>query len=381
MYEDTFKDSLYSSFPMPDDGDVTFLYELLEYFPMDKVDVSTGSNDAYLYDLSKAVADNYISGNYQVSFFYAHLIFMSYVYYCVDKTEQIQPERMKDVYYPMNAYAGKDDKPDIEHYESVYEFSKLPEKDIFKVFHIMGMDNESIKSLAKYISGRDDYAHATGKGNILEEALIQNVRTIKGNMATMHKIFDTYLKETYVAFLLSLKDASYSDAIIQIPDFILDNSLSFRDVACLCKLGISGIRDENEEFKSNYHIMRKIHCAFIEHCIETVGIDVSDNFSALRDKEYLYFKYKGRAEDFVENELGISAYTCGKEGGEFPVYECPECGEEQLAYDRESGEFHCFACDEHFAKGELSFCDRCGAVMESNEMGICQNCMDAMTKE
>lgn len=34
------------------------------------------------------------------------------------------------------------------------------------------------KALSKYISDRDDYAHATGQGNISIDALSQNIRTI-----------------------------------------------------------------------------------------------------------------------------------------------------------------------------------------------------------
>ena len=146
----TFKDELRDAFPVfNDELDTDFLLELLYFFPIDKTYISTGSYDQYLYDLEKTVIDNYDSGNFQVSFFYAHLIFMSYVYYCVEKAYDIEPDRMKDVFYPINSYHGKDDKPDIEKHGSVYDFSKIPEKDIFKVFHIMGMDDSVIKSFSK----------------------------------------------------------------------------------------------------------------------------------------------------------------------------------------------------------------------------------------
>lgn len=35
------------------------------------------------------------------------------------------------------------------------------------------MEDEKIKALSKYISDRDDYAHATGQGNISIDALSQ----------------------------------------------------------------------------------------------------------------------------------------------------------------------------------------------------------------
>ena len=99
MYGETFKDALYDAFqPADEEYDPSFLVRLLEYFPTDKVDVGSGTYDQYLYDLEKTVVDNYEKGNYQVSFFYAHLIFMSYTYYCVDHAFQTNPNRMKDLF-------------------------------------------------------------------------------------------------------------------------------------------------------------------------------------------------------------------------------------------------------------------------------------------
>lgn len=377
MYSETFKDALYGAFQLYDEEcDTTFLVHLLEYFPTDKVDIGSGTYDQYLYDLEKTVVDNYEKGNYQVSFFYAHLIFMSYTYYCVDHAYQINPERMKDIFYPINAYGGRRDKPDIERHTSVYDFSKIPEKEIFKVFRVLEMEDEKIKGLSKYISDRDDYAHATGQGNISVEALAQNIRTITQHMETLHESFKRPLKDIYINYLLSHCEIEYSVVIDGVYDFITDNMLSLHDLEYLCHLGISGIRDENEEFKRNYRFVKKIHCTFIEYCMENMGIDTPSNYTDLRDASYLYYKYQDDAKNYVEDELGLSAYECGKDGVEFPVYECLECGREQLAHDLEAPKYHCFSCGEDFDESIITFCSRCGAIMKDNEMGICLNCIE-----
>lgn len=377
MYSETFKDALYGAFQLYDEEcDTTFLVHLLEYFPTDKVDIGSGTYDQYLYDLEKTVVDNYEKGNYQVSFFYAHLIFMSYTYYCVDHAYQINPERMKDIFYPINAYGGRRDKPDIERHTSVYDFSKIPEKEIFKVFRVLEMEDEKIKALSKYISDRDDYAHATGQGNISVEALAQNIRTITQHMETLHESFKRPLKDIYINYLLSHCEIEYSVVIDGVYDFITDNMLSLHDLEYLCHLGISGIRDENEEFKRNYRFVKKIHCTFIEYCMENMGIDTPSNYTDLRDASYLYYKYQDDAKNYVEDELGLSAYECGKDGVEFPVYECLECGREQLAHDLEAPKYHCFSCGEDFDESIITFCSRCGAIMKDNEMGICLNCIE-----
>ena len=133
---------------------------------------------------------------------------------------------MKDVFYPINSYHGKDDKPDLEDYGNVYEFSKIPEKDIFKVFHIMGMDDATIKEFSRYISSRDDYAHATGKGNISEQEFRQNIKTVIGNMNTLRGLFLPYLKSRYVEFMLERLDVDYDVVTDNFNDFVFDNSLS-----------------------------------------------------------------------------------------------------------------------------------------------------------
>ena len=99
-------------------------------------------------------------------------------------------------------------------------------------------------------------------------------------------------------------------------------------------------------------------------------------------KNYLFYRYKNNANEYAEKELGISGYRCVKEGGEFPVYECPECGEEQLVYDAEAGRFHYFSCDQNFTTDKLSFCPNCGQLMYNNGETVCDDCFEhALNKD
>lgn len=377
----TFTEELKDAFPVfNDELDTSFLLELLYFFPIEKTYISIGSYDQYLYDLEKTVIDNYDAGNYQVSFFYAHLIFMSYVYYCVEKAYDIEPDRMKDIFYPINSYHGKDDKPNLEDYGNVYEFSKIPEKDIFKVFHVMGMDDATIKEFSRYISSRDDYAHATGKGNISEQEFCQNIKTVIGNMNTLRDLFLPYLKSLYVEFMLERLDVDYNVVTDNFNDFIFDNSLSICDLDYLCHLGVKNLQDSNKTLKMNYQATRNIHCAFIEYCNDNDGIALPDGYTSLRNEKYLFYQYKNHAKDYIENELGINEYSYVKDGGEFPLYECPECGEEQLAYDADNHRYHCFACDQNYTEEDLTFCE--GALMRRNgDAAVCQNCIEDMASE
>lgn len=385
----TFLDELNDAFPLyNDENDVGFLLELLHFFPMDKVYISTGSYDQYLYDLEKTVIDNYESGNYQVSFFYAHLIFMSYVYYCVERVYSIFPERTRDVYFPINAYRGQDEdgkktgKPDLDNYRSVYDFSAIPEKDIFKIFHAAGMSDDVIKGFGKYINKRDNFAHATGKGNISEETLAQNIQSICGYMETLNELFLSSVKESYTQYLLERTEYECDSIMESAADYAYDNNLSIREIEYLCNLGLRKMQDDKGLPKTVYKQIRKEHCAFIEFCIENYGIDEPDGYSELRDEAFLHYRYKEKADEYVENELGISAYECGKHGGDFPVYDCPECGEEQLAYNAGQEKYHCFSCGKDFTTDDLIFCERCGALIQRDgKLPICESCIEDIEKE
>lgn len=372
----TFKDELRDAFPdVNDELDTTFLLELLYYFPIDKTYISAGSYDQYLYDLEKTVIDNYSVGNFQVSFFYAHLIFMSYVYYCVERAYQFEPGRMTDIFYPINSYRGRNDKPDIEHLGSVYEFSKIPEKDIFKVFHVLGMEDAVIKEFSNYISSRDDYAHATGHGNLSEDEFRRSIKTVVGNMSTLHDLFVPRIQKLYIDFMLERLECEYDLILDNFNDFVFDNSLSINDLDYLCHLGVKKLQESNATLKAEYQATRNIHCAFIEYCMENDGIEPPAGYLSLRNEKYLFFRYKGNATQYVENELGISAYTCAKDGGRFPVFECVNCGEEQLVYDAGQNKYHCFACNKDFAGEKLGFCSNCGSIMISNEIDLCEYCI------
>lgn len=356
---------------------------LTGFFPMDKVDWEAGTYDQYLYDLIKTVLDNYAAGNYQVSYFYAYLIFMSYVYYSVEKVFQFRPDRMKDVFYPINAYNGRRDKPDIENYQSVYEFSKIPEKEIFKIFYVMGMDTSQIHSMSSYISSRDNYAHATGEGNISAEALTQNIMTIKGNMQTVHKAFFSDLKKQYVRFLLSNVSNSFLEVKNNIDIYISENSLSLFDIAFINnKIGLSNIikkdvDDANDaDYKKKYRSIKNIHCAFIDYCIENYASAEPDNFKRLRNDGYLYWRYENNAEEYIERELKINEYDCVKDGGEFPLFNCPDCDAEQMVYNEQKRHFHCFGCGANYLKDELIRCEGCGVLMHNKDIPLCSECLE-----
>jgi hypothetical protein len=89
---------------------------------------------------------------------------------------------------------------------------------------------------------------------------------------------------------------------------------------------------------------------------------------------------KDAADEYIGAVLGESYYSTIKEGGEWPLYECPECSSETLVdqADRDgiANRFVCFDCGQTWGVTDLRFCDSCGRPYRREEDGatICDDC-------
>ena len=87
------------------------------------------------------------------------------------------------------------------------------------------------------------------------------------------------------------------------------------------------------------------------------------------------------ADAYISGVLGIDKYTTIKDGGEWPLHTCPECGKETMVdHLREVGaneRFVCFGCGESW--DDLEICSYCGGLYDPGEDGqlICDNCLAA----
>lgn len=355
---------------------------VLSYFPKEAVNYEEGTYDQYLSDLIKTVKDNFTTGNYQVCFFYMHLIFMSYVYYSVNKAYLFYPQAVDLVYYPINAYHGRDDKPSIEGYTSIYDFSKIPEKEIFKVFYALGMNESEVAILGKYVKERDDYAHATGKGNIDIDYLESSANAIISYIARIQNALNKHLEKAYIKFLLNHYRFDYFHVDCEVDNFIVDFSLSEVDINFLCNLGISKYRDSDPQIKTDYRFIKNAHCVFIEHCINLYDIDGTEAYKDwITNEVYVNYRYADRAKEYISDVLDISEYECVKDGEEFPLYECPNCGEEQLVYIEKEGIYKCFHCGFQRGAKELTRCCECGELFETEDEIICPKCLKRKMQE
>ncbi len=83
------------------------------------------------------------------------------------------------------------------------------------------------------------------------------------------------------------------------------------------------------------------------------------------------------ANQYIENVLGINKYISIKDGGDFPLEECPACDRETLVLMADL--YLCFACVEKWQRYELDHCNYCNRAYlpkESN-IGMCNDCRDS----
>jgi|AKZA01.1.fsa_nt_gi hypothetical protein len=86
------------------------------------------------------------------------------------------------------------------------------------------------------------------------------------------------------------------------------------------------------------------------------------------------------AEDYLWRILGIDSLTTTLNGGEYPLYECPECGVEALIYDNNLQQYICFHCGIRKNKQEVDFCQKCNKLLFNLEC-ICNDCLDILHYE
>lgn len=86
------------------------------------------------------------------------------------------------------------------------------------------------------------------------------------------------------------------------------------------------------------------------------------------------------AEEYLFNIKGIDEYSTIKDGGEYPLYMCPECGKISLL--KRENQYICFSCQRRYSVKEIQFCIECGNLYcVSNEelkdnLGFCPNCLE-----
>lgn len=369
------KDYPETFFPEPPDE----LFKMLEYLPEEYTDES---EEKYIDAVMQAAQTSYETGLYQFAYVQYHMLFMSAVYYALLKISIFHEEelnkalffllrdRYSDFWSESNKKAGK-----------LYfgSFAIINESDVFMLLRVAGLGNDLLGELQKLVRERNRYAHANGQLQLTSDELF--MKALNSYNSNIQKVVELLKSDLIVFYKKTICDPFFYDPDIRayldpdeqiIQEFIKEYSLSRAELNWLRKIRLSdfdGCKGEAE--------IKTLHGALIHYYRELT----QDDYQPF-DDPYIRFKYKDNAAEFVERELEISAYEREKHGEEFPVYECPECGVEQLVYDENTHRYFCFACDQNYTDEEIAFCERCGSIMLRNEdVDICPSCIEDMMRE
>ncbi len=88
------------------------------------------------------------------------------------------------------------------------------------------------------------------------------------------------------------------------------------------------------------------------------------------------------ADEYLSIIKGLSKYEIIKDGGEYPLYECPDCGE--YSFVNTGGMYVCFSCGMYYYESEVEFCSECGRIYlkdEENDLELCSSCIERKMAE
>lgn len=355
------------------------LSKILEYLPEK---FSDETEKKYIDALMLAAQTSFKNGLYQFAYIQYHMLFMTAVYYVILKVSIFHEEDLKKALYYLlkDRYADFWKETNTKSGKLYFgSFAVINESDVFMLLHVVGLDSCLLGELQKLVQKRNKYAHANGQLLLTSDELFMD--ELNNYNAKIQRIVDLLKNDLITFYKKTISDPEFynpdirayldpDDQIIQ--EFIKEYSVSRVELNWLRKIRL--IDFDSYEGKDE---IKTLHCALI-HYYRTLA---QDGYQPFEDP-YVLRKYKTNAAEFVERLLNISSYECGKEGGEFPVYECLECGEDQLVHDAEKGTYHCFACDENYTEEDLTFCENCGSIMWRNdEPDICCVCLENIMNE
>lgn len=355
------------------------LYKMLEYLPKEFADET---EKTYIDALMLAFQTSYENGLYQFAYIQYHMLFMTAVYYVLLKVSIFREEELKKALY----YLLKDRYSDFwsdtnKKSGKLYfgSFAIISESEVFMLLRVEGLDNDLLGELQKLVRDRNTYAHANGQLQLTSDELFMDA--LNSYNAKIQRVFELLKNDLIGFYKKTISNPDFYDPEIRayldpdeqiIQEFIKEFSLSKTELNWLRKIRLSDFDDAEGAIE-----IKTLHGALIHYYRELI----QDDYQPF-DDSYILYKYKNNATEFVERELKITPYECGKNGRTFPVYECPECEEDQLVFDAEKERYHCFSCDRNFATEELSFCERCGSLMQRNDdFPLCKMCITDIESE
>jgi hypothetical protein len=243
---------------------VPHLEEILNYLPIsaiDKEDVSL-----YMQNITNLILVNYRYEQYQFAYFGLHLLYMTYIYFTVWKISKVIPDRYKDATVFARAYSGR--YLDLINIDSIFQYSLVPEKELPKIFKLIGLDDGQLGNISGLVDTRNDMAHASGKFEIPNDMeFASKANSIYVSIRNIHNCMANQIRMWYQDILLKYCSGEF-DVYEDNSDFIFEQmiqnfNLSVNELLVCNEMSVRKLTATNpmirDKFKS-FKLSLKTYC-------------------------------------------------------------------------------------------------------------------------
>lgn len=246
--------------------EIPYIQEILNFLPINPEDEEDVIN--YIQNITNLIAVNYKYGQYQFAYFGVHLLYMTYVYCVAWKIGQIEPNRYKDAIVFARPYNGRERDFKIEDADSIFSYSLMPEKEIAKLFRIIGLDKSQISVVSNLVEMRNEMAHASGKFEILTEDIFDaKVSNVITSMKNIHRCMDALIRKWYEQVLISFCKGEYEEydnpKDIIAEQMIQSFKLSTNELLVCNEMSVSSLITKHRGYQTKLKDFKK---AVTDHC-------------------------------------------------------------------------------------------------------------------
>ena len=251
-----------------DYSEVPYLQEILNYLPINPDDEEDVIN--YIQNITNLIAVNYKYEQYQFAYFGLHLLYMTYIYCTAWKIGHIEPNRYKDAIIFARSYNGREKDLKIEDADSLFAYSLIPEKDIARLFRIIGLDRSQISVVGDLVDTRNEMAHASGKFEILtEDSFDAKANSVLTSIKCIHSCMDKLIRKWCNQILLHFCAGEY-DGYSDPKDFIIEQmiqsfKLSTNELLICNEMSVNELITQHREYQSKLKAYKKV---LLDYCKE-----------------------------------------------------------------------------------------------------------------
>lgn len=167
------------------------LYKLASYFPYSFSDSTLKKYFEHHYKACYKCAENNL---YSSAYSHLHILYMTFVYV---QLLRISKEKSREFKLCWIGFPQQE-KDFLRDTESVFSFSKIQEKSVFRFFRIIGFDDGVIGDISSLVNKRNNHLHANGR------LFFENVGDFENEIEQYYKKIETiiskqkdFLKELY----------------------------------------------------------------------------------------------------------------------------------------------------------------------------------------